>query len=729
MKKETQSEAAPKKQIRRSRLGCHRCKRLKIKCTEERPTCANCQRINKECDYSIKLIWGGRPYKNKARRQNLPYVASAAPLETPSVLTFVSSGFDNPTATSQDNGSSKVKTEPTELLGENSGLHLPVSANLGLDSGLDAISHNNNRMLRNSEIFSSFINSQVLNPPPGESPAPHLSHSPLLADLYDNYSADIARIENSFPVEQKSNYITDFVNPAFWPKKPVKYTDDEISESNLSYVGTPTPAHNDPLNVSLTVVKSLDEENDISLTHSLANIPPSLTPLPELLMNVPYYRQLLHFWVNVAAPNLVPAPSHIYQDNPFKVLLPQLGMHYPGVLTTILAFAARARDTIDGVSRNEIIDQLLGRSCNELLKQLQDKDESTSDGTLATILLLSCYEVVNSNDFEKHRTHTTGASQIISARNVKQLAGGSPGSDKDSDSSVSGSSILPKMRDESDIAFFLMRWFTYVDVLGALSSTRGRENYLRAYRKKKYSPVEVIPTLDIHSTHSGNRKTDIDYLLGFDVRLLPHFINIALLIGEVEKLMASPGADRSMLPVEYITYALELKERFTQGYESGEEKRQKTIDLLIESKLKVKKLTSPRSARNIKELVQHDNILRATNKLYFDTGLLNLYRRVLLLPRSSPMVQDLADNMAEILEYGVAPGSPAEICTIFCHFCAGCETLDPLKRQFYFERFSQLAHDGNVNATKSLVIMNRCWETGEDWITAANALDIDLVLM
>lgn len=723
MKKETSSELQPKKQIRRSRLGCHRCKKLKIKCTEERPVCANCQRVGVDCDYLIKLIWGGRPYKNKNKQKKLPYVESSPVVESHSTLTFVSGSVKG-----YNHRDTKVKMEPSESLSEESesarmsefhpvGPHLqstaPTSQSSGHPAMSDPMAQNNTRMLRNSEIFSSFMHSQESDP--------SLAHSPLLADLYDNYLADIARIENLFPEEQK-NYITEFVNPTFWAKKQRQYTDDEAS--NFSY-GTPTPAHNDPLNAH----RSLDEENDLVLTHSLLQIPPSLTPLPELLMNVPYYRQLLHFWVNVAAPNLVPAPSHIYHDNPFKVLLPQLGMHYPGVLTTILAFAARARDTIDGVLRNhqEIIDQLLGRSCNELLKQLQDKEELTSDGTLATILLLSCYEVVNSNDFEKHRTHTTGASQIISARHVKLLAG-SPGSDKDSESS-SGGSILPKIKDESDIAFFLMRWFAYVDVLGALSSTRGRENYLRAYRKEKYAPVENIPNLDIHSTFSGNRKTDIDYLLGFDVRLLPHFINIALLIGEVESKVKSPGSDATKLPINIVCAALELKEKFTQGYESGEEKRQKTIDLLIESKLKVKKLLSPRSAKNIREIVHHDNTLRATNKLFFDMGLLNLYRRVLLLPRESPMVQELADTMAQILEYGVEQGSPAEICTIFCHFCAGCETLDPMKRQFYFERFSKLAHDGNINATKSLVIMNRCWETGEDWITAANALDIDLVLM
>lgn len=742
------SEGPVKKKIRRSRLGCHLCKSLKIKCTEERPLCSNCTRIGKPCDYSLKLTWGGRPYKNKAKRKPSPFVdlvpQDAAPplLDTPAVVKFVSSKFDvkphlengSPlskhvqvasSVSSSQSSHVEVKVEPideSEPLAAFSHAHDPPSS-------LDILGHGHTPLsLRNSEIFNSFMNTQLEQPITDDS-LQNPVHSPLLADLYDNYSADIARIEDSFP-EVPKNLVPEMVHPTQWSKKsPSFFIKQDPETKSPSLISTPTPPNHDPL----IMHKSLDEEHELAIINSMERIPPPLTPLPELLMNVPYYRQLLHFWVNVASANLVPAPSHIYQENPFKVLLPQMAMHYPGVLTTILAFAARARDNMDGASRNhlEIIDQLLGRSCNELLKQLHDKEESTSDGTLATILLLSCYEVVNSNDFEKHRTHTTGASQIVSARRIKQQPyADSPTSDKDSVSSASSNSFLSKMRDESDIAFFLMRWFAYVDVLGALSSTRGRENYLRSYRTKgPYTPVVNISTLDINSAYMGNHKTDIDYLLGFDVRLLPHYINISLLIDEVDKLKESEDANRNMLPIEIITAALELKERFIQGYEDGEENRQKTIDLLIESKLKVKKSSSPRSTRNISELVRHDNILRATNKLFFDTGLLNLYRRVLLLPRLSPLVQDLADNMAEILEYGVELGSPAEICTIFCHFCAACETLDMLKRQFFFERFTRLAHDGNINATKSLVIMNRCWETGEDWITAANVLDIDLVLM
>lgn len=750
MTKSTSPDPARKK-IRRSRLGCHQCKSLKIKCSEERPVCANCARIGKPCDYTLKLTWGGRPYKNKERRKSAVVADPHRSLKTPSVLTFVNSEFDHHKVKAESSDGTQpvepvepvVKAEPIDNSLENS--HNLANLAHSIDSAsmsLDLISNGaNNVNLRHSEIFNSFMNSQVAHSQMAqstllESDASHLQ-SPLLVDLYDNYAADISRIESALPEEPKSNFVTDYVHPSFWARRSNRNSAGNLpvadnSGEHLDFVTTPTPLLSDPSQFG----KILEEENLDPLAlfnHSLANIPSALTPLPELLMEVPYYRQLFHFWINVAAPSLVPAPSDIYKDNPFKVLVPQMAMHYPGVLTSILAFAARARDRMDGENRNhrQIIDQLLGRSCNELLKQLQDKEEATSDGTLAIILLLSCYEVMNSDDFEKHRTHTTGASQIISARSVKYLKNhDSPGSDRDSETSASSFGSLAKIRDESDIAFFLMRWFVYVDVIGALSATRGHENYLRTYRKRGgYVPVEEINTIDIHSASDASHKTDIDYLLGFDVKLLPHFINIALLIFEVEKYQSLEDADPHNLPLHIITHALELKERFTQGFEEGEAKRQSTIDLLIESKLRLKKVPRSQSSKNIKALVQQDNILRATNKLFFNTGLLNLYRRVLLIPRLSPLVQDLADNAAEITECGLESGSPAEFCTIFCHFCAACETLSVEKRHFYLERFTKLAHAGHAGATKSLVVMNRCWETGKDWITVANELDIDLVLM
>lgn len=698
-----------KKKIKRSRLGCHRCKKLKIKCSEEKPACVSCVKVGTKCDYSLKLTWGGRPYKNKEKRQGTQ--VTVVDFQESMPVTFASDGFNFVSANVH-----KVKTEPQEPVVKQEPTEPSLAPHLDTNYVLQK---------RNSDLFNNFMTTQII---PQVNGMPQMSqHEPLeplghenslLVDLVDSYSTDIARIENAFPQEHRLSFYQDTMLPKHWGRRLPDFPEAAL---------VPLPNSSFAEHMAM-----LDRSEELMVLNEINSIPPLLEPLPEILLKVPYYRQLFHFWINVAADNLVPAPS-LYRDNPFKVVLPQMAMHYTGMLTTILAYSARVRDTLDGnhSSHADIIDQLLSRSCNELLNQLHNKSEATSDGTLATILLLSCYEVCNSNDFEKHRTHTTGASQIVSARSVSKSTltkASSPELLHDLESVSSGSldTPLPLVQEGGNIATFLMRWFAYVDVLGALSSTRGRDNYLRAYSSTEgYVPVESVVMLDLPAQFMEDPKRNIDYMMGFDVKLLLHFINISLLVREVEKYIEKSGGNVEHIPQFIITAALELKERFTREYEAAEEKRQLMVDETIENKLKVKK----KNQKNIKALMDHDNILCATNRLFFDMGLLNLYRRVLLLPRLSPIVQDLVDNMSDVLEVGVESCSSAEVCTIFCNFCAGCETLNPAKKQFYFERFTRLAHVGNANATKSLVIMNRCWETGEDWITAANKLDIDLVLM
>ena len=94
-----------------------------------------------------------------------------------------------------------------------------------------------------------------------------------------------------------------------------------------------------------------------------------------------------------------------------------MAMEYPAIPNTLLAFSAKLRSSLIGTDDTPdiVIDQLLSRSCTELLQLLKDESKATSDEALATALLL-CYEVFNSKDFSRHRAHNIGARQIIKAR-------------------------------------------------------------------------------------------------------------------------------------------------------------------------------------------------------------------------------------------------------------------------------------------------------------------------
>lgn len=549
-------------------------------------------------------------------------------------------------------------------------------------------------------------------------------------DAFSTYSADIERINQYLPNKDSPNLFTDNMSERLmsspqWLRvhRKTMYLEDEDEDEDEDDNQSSALIWGLPDQVALN-----KRSTYIDPEYFMKSIPIMPAPWPELLLNVPFYRDLMHFWVHIAADTFVPAPSEIYKDNPFRVLLPQMAMAHPSILTTLLAFSACIRGLLvksDNTPEN-VINLLLARTCNELLKLLKNKEEATSDATLATVLLLSGYEVLISTNYDRHRTHTLGARQIIMARKSDNQLSLTLASDSRSSpsSSPSTSSLLSSTR-ESDIAFFLMRWFAYVDIIGALSSTRNTDNYLDDirgdYTNRYYKTV--LQDLDMVYEEEDSEK-NIDYLLGFDVRFLPQFCEIVHLIKETENTKSKNLMDGDgNLPASIVSRALEIKDNLTNIYEREELRRQKKLGKIMEN-------SDPNNhSASVSSLKLKYNILRYTNKFFCDMGILNLYRRVLNVPRESQLIQLLADGMGTILEHHIEAGSSAEQCSVFCIFCSACETLNPHMRQLFHKRFLHLADMGHVSALKSLPIMTRCWETGESWPEAATNLNIDLTLL
>ncbi|EAS30171.3 uncharacterized protein CIMG_08917 [Coccidioides immitis RS] len=55
-------EATPSRPKRRSRSGCTECRQRHRKCDERKPTCSGCLRSGRQCVYTLRLTWGGRPF-------------------------------------------------------------------------------------------------------------------------------------------------------------------------------------------------------------------------------------------------------------------------------------------------------------------------------------------------------------------------------------------------------------------------------------------------------------------------------------------------------------------------------------------------------------------------------------------------------------------------------------------------------------------------------------------
>ncbi|CAI5758615.1 unnamed protein product [Candida verbasci] len=802
------SNQIPKKRLKRSRNGCHNCKRLKIKCDEKKPSCSYCIKSNTFCDYSIKLTWGGRPYKDTNKRQKINSIPNGSQIAFKSENTKIESGnkpkpynnqiqfvvqdfnihspksplevttpesnsyyiSDSPNKKSRERsravGSTKFVNSISNTPNQNTfmtpngtsilldtfqaqpvSFHGPdnlavknkieildngeIESNKGITTGSvtssESFEYPNNYsngmnylndafdkitdgeiefQLQNSSIFKNYFkkSDQCMIEDEKSSYSSNNANDPYLLD----YSRDISKIDEYLPRER---------NNLFKDNSPMR-----------SMASTATNIDDD-----LSVTSSWDSQSALQEIQKLEmeklcySIPPSLTPLPSLLLNVPFYRSLMHFWVQVACHHLVPAPADIYKDNPFKVLLSQMAMEYPAILTTLLAFSAKLRSSL--VSSDDtpdvILDQLLSRSCTELLKLLKDKTSATSNEALATALLLSVFEIFDSKDFSKHRAHTLGARQIIKARSNLNLP-----LKKDIDTGT-----------ERNVTFFLLRWFVYIDIIGSLSATKNSNNYLLIKdEEEKYQPVEEVTMLNkTKSTDLELRdgfdptsppKAHIDYLMGFDINFLPQFARITILIRKTNFLLQQCGSSEINLPQELICKALEVKETLLSLLNKDEEITKADLSHIVNLITEKKKQSSVDSPEGLKRMIKENEVLRSTNRVFCFAGIIHLYRRVLLIPRESNLVQDLAIQIGQIVHQNIQSQSPADICVIFCLFTAGCEIVNNEEMRLFFEnRFMKIAEMGNINARKGLQIMKRCWATGEDWITAATNLNLDFALL
>ncbi|KAG7664857.1 uncharacterized protein J8A68_001615 [[Candida] subhashii] len=535
-----------------------------------------------------------------------------------------------------------------------------------------------------------------------------LADSTFLSNPRVNHSETVSQVShqvNSGFIQKVDNFLVDYKN------------DIEKLEKYLPKVQTNYNWINKKLirGGSSSSSESSSENSSSMDPFETFIIPRNLEPLPTLLLEVPFYKNLLHFWVNVSSKQLVPAPH--YEDNPFTILLTQMAMEYPSILTVLLAFSAKARSGLldSNDMPDSVIDQLLARSCSELLIMLRNRRSATSDAALATSMFLSCFELMNStHDFQKHRAHTIGARQIIKAR--------------------ASLSKRPASVTEQDIANFLVRWFVYVDLIGGLSASKP-QNYVLVSDNEQgsYEPLEILNMMNNEersNTLEEDPGKDIDHLMGFDTKFLPQFMKTVMLIRKVDNYLLASGDSNPAIPLDIIQEALEVKETMLQIYHQDEEQIEKARLMFMQEKSQLKdQMVENSSPPYIASRIQENEILGYTNKVFCDTGIIQLYRRVLKIPRSSPIIQRLATGMATIMRDHIESRSPTEICCIFCFFTAGCEILDPEMQQFFHMRFTRLIKMGNSNAKKGLQVMKRCWETNEDWLTAADNLNIDIILL
>lgn len=278
-----------------------------------------------------------------------------------------------------------------------------------------------------------------------------------------------------------------------------------------------------------------------------------------------------------------------------------------------------------------------------LRQTLTENPHQISNNTLATVIMMASLEIISSNTFEvpvSWQSHLTMARQMIVAR------GGLQGIDR-----------------QDHVAYFLSRWYAYLDVVGSLSGTKS-ESHLGFF----YWFNEAGPT---------DEDFEIDCLMGFTNRCASSLAHISELAKQCEPQRIGVEGDVRMdwRPSPDIVQQAELIQRQLEEGLSDKHVHKEChhhggLSFMDESEWDVTEIS-------------------ATNQMFHWAGLIHLYRRVLGRPVTDPEVQRAVQMIVALLDR-LRKGSTAEACLLFPMFAAGCNAQDPNQREKIMNRLKDV---------------------------------------
>lgn len=297
----------------------------------------------------------------------------------------------------------------------------------------------------------------------------------------------------------------------------------------------------------------------------------------------------------------------------------------------------------------------------KLRQTLIDNPNDISDNTLAAVIMMASLEIISSGTFEvpiSWQNHLTMARQMIIAR------GGPRG-----------------MGRQDRVAYFLSRWFAYLDVLGSLSGNKNDVPLGAFYWSSENA--------------SADEDFEIDCLMGFTNRCVGSLARIS----ELAKLCESQRIDedgnvcQDWLPSPDVVHqAVQIRRELEEG--------------LLDRNIR-KGCNHRSSASSESEGAWDATEVYATNELFHWAGLIHLYRRVLGKPAMDIEVQNAVREIVGLL-YKIRRGSTAEACLIFPMFAAGCDAQDEGQREKIMDRLKGVEGFGlnHVSTTIKISIIS-----------------------
>jgi len=265
-----------------------------------------------------------------------------------------------------------------------------------------------------------------------------------------------------------------------------------------------------------------------------------------------------------------------------------------------------------------------------------------STTNLAALIMLASLEIIAPAAFEfvvPWQEHLNAAREIIKARGPPQAG--------------------------DRVAYFLNRWFVYLDVLGSLSG---------ATNTPELSDDTFFPS----SKEVEEVSSHIDCLFGFTsscISILSEIANVAHRC-DVVRIDATGSVRRAWRPTEgSVAMANELKNRLEQA-----RTRQHTACL-------------HRRRLSITEELCELQEMAATNDAFHWAGLMHIACRILGKSYGdTEVVHALQEIKAALTK--VRRGGTAEACLLFPMFTAGCAAYLAEDREFFLDRMTSMEGSG-----------------------------------
>ncbi|MCJ1386004.1 hypothetical protein MMC17_009129 [Xylographa soralifera] len=397
----------------------------------------------------------------------------------------------------------------------------------------------------------------------------------------------------------------------------------------------------------------------------LVEVPRSLEPLPPVLLENQMNLLYFHHFLNHTARILVP---HDCSENPFRIILPQMAVRDLNLMHLLLAYSASHRARLlkhpEPSNRIALWVRDVFPNLRRALSGLEDQMDNT---TLATAIMLASLEIIAPNAFEvpvPWQEHLRTAREIIVLRGP------------------------PVIGHYDKVAYFLNRWFNYLDVVGSLSGA-------------KNTPLLSDDAWSNNNDLSIEQAAQIDCLFGFTSRCVTILARLADLARrcDSERIDSDGNIREDWKPsIEVISAAKGIKGQLKST-------RDQTFTGCPHN-------TAVSESERGWETIE----MVATNDAFHWAGLVHLNRRVLGKISADDEVQAAVTQI--IVSLGkVRIGGTAEACLLFPIFTAGCDAKCEAQREVIKERMRSVEGTGMTQIRKARKLMEKVWETGKPWET------------